>query len=153
MTSVAFIAVYREVFETILFYQSLWLNARVGEQNYIISGIIAAAVLLVLLAWGIMRFSVRLPLRAFFSVNMVLMFLLSIVFAGKGVAALQETGTFPISPISFPRIDVLGIYPNLESLGLQLVLIVLAISWLRHQHKKSAREQNLADKIEQSANG
>lgn len=152
MTSVAFIAVYREVFETILFYQSLWLNARAGEQHYIVSGIVVAAAVLVLLAWAIMRFSVRLPLRAFFSVNMVLMFLLSIVFAGKGVAALQETGTFPMSPISFPRIEVLGIYPNMEGLGLQLALILLALSWLRYQNKKASREQKLARDIEQGAN-
>jgi high-affinity iron transporter len=151
MTFIAFIAVYREIFETILFYESLWLNAKPAEQNYIVSGFVVAALLLVILAWGILRYSVRLPLRAFFTVNMVLMFLLSIVFAGKGVAALQEAGTFPLNPVNFPRIDVLGIYPNLESLGLQLVLIVLALSWWGYQHRKNNHRH--AGNIEQGAKG
>lgn len=129
---VAFMAVYREVFESVLFYQSLLLNNQPSAQSAIMAGIVVAAALLVLLAWVIMRYSVRLPLRLFFGVNMGLMFLLAVVFAGKGVAALQEAGIFPINPITFPQIDMLGIYPNLESLGLQIVLIGLALAWISY---------------------
>ena len=140
LTFVAFLAVYREVFESILFYRSLWLNAPVNEHSYVIGGIVAAAVLLLLLAWLIMRYSVRLPLKSFFRVNMVLMFALAIVFAGKGVVALQEAGKFPIDPIQFPQIDILGIYPNLESLGLQLGLICIVLTWAIYNYIKSNRQ-------------
>ncbi|MDQ7073278.1 MAG: hypothetical protein Q9N32_07200 [Gammaproteobacteria bacterium] len=74
-----------------------------------------------------MRYSVRLPLRQFFAVTGGLMFVLAIVFAGKGIAALQEAGVIVASPVNFYRIDLLGIYPNLQGLVVQLLLIVFAI--------------------------
>ena len=93
-----------------------------------------------LLSWLIFRFSVRLPLRLFFGVNSVLMYLLAVVFAGKGVAALQAAGKLPMNGVNFPRIDVLGVYPNLESLGLQLLLVLVAVVFLvLNQRASSAR--------------
>jgi high-affinity iron transporter len=140
----AFLAVYREVFESVLFYQSLMLNSGPDQQGSIIAGIVVAATVLVILAWLIMRYSVRLPLRAFFRVNMLLMFLLAVVFAGKGVAAMQEAGIFPMNPVNFPEIDLLGVYPNMESLGLQLGLIVLALSWGAYGYLKNERGHMVA---------
>lgn len=137
LTFIAFLAVYREVFESVLFYQSLMINSPASQHNYIIGGITVAAGLLVILAWLIMRYSVRLPLRTFFRVNMILMFLLAIVFAGKGVASMQEAGIFPVNPVNFPQIELLGIFPNMEALGLQLVLICFALAWSRYNYKKA----------------
>lgn len=126
ISAVAFIAVYREIFETVLFYEALWLQ--VGERGQVpmLSGIAVAAVALLLIAWVIFRFSVRLPLKQFFAINGVLMFVLAVIFAGQGVAALQEAGSLPYTGISFPRVPLLGIYPSLQSLGTQLSLLVLA---------------------------
>jgi high-affinity iron transporter len=52
------------------------------------------------------------------------MYVLAIVFAGKGIVALQEAGTLPASSIAFPRVDLLGIYPTVQSLAAQAVLII-----------------------------
>ncbi len=123
----AFIAVYREVFETVLFYQALWVQAGPSGHTMVLGGFLLAAAGLVVLAWLIFRFSAKLPLRLFFGVNSALMYLLAVVFAGKGVAALQEAGRLPINAIEFPRIDLLGIYPNLEALGAQFALVTIAI--------------------------
>ncbi len=125
---VAFIAVYREVFETVLFYQALWLQAGSGARDMVVLGFAVAAVALVVLAWLIFRFSVRLPLRLFFAINSVLLYVLAVVFAGKGIAALQEAGKLPVTSIRFPTIDLLGIYPNLQALGLQATLILAAVA-------------------------
>lgn len=127
LAGLSFIAVYREAFETILFYQSLW--AQVGEsgQEMVLSGFLAAMVMLVVLAWLIMRYSVRLPLRQFFAVTGGLMFVLAVIFAGKGVAALQEAGLIVSSPVRFIRVDLLGIYPNWQGLLVQLGLVILAV--------------------------
>ena len=55
---------------------------------------------------------------------------LAVVLAGKGVAALQEAGWLPMSLVNGPRIDLLGIHPTLESLGIQLAVIgVLAVGF------------------------
>jgi len=127
---VAFIAVYREVFETVLFYQALWLQTGNGGQSMVVLGFVVAAVVLVVLSWLIFRFSVRLPLRLFFAINSVLLYALAVVFAGKGIAALQEAGKLPVTRIEFPTIDLLGIYPNLQALGLQVTLILAAVAVL-----------------------
>jgi high-affinity iron transporter len=87
-----------------------------------------------------MRYSVRLPLRAFFRANMILMIVLAVVFAGKGVAALQEGSVFPVDPVNFPRIELLGIYPNMESLGLQFALILIASAWALFSYMKTSRK-------------
>ncbi|GMQ84108.1 MAG: cytochrome c/FTR1 family iron permease [Gammaproteobacteria bacterium] len=127
LAGLSFIAVFREVFETILFYQALWVQTDEAGKSMALSGFGAGVAVLAILAWIIMRYSARLPLRQFFSVTGILMFVLALVFAGKGVAALQEAGYIPVSPINFPRIDLLGIYPNIQGLSLQLGLLLLAL--------------------------
>ena len=127
LAGLSFITVYREIFETILFYQALWAQTDAAGKSMVLSGFGAGVGVLVVLAWLIMRYSVRLPLRQFFSATGLLMFVLAVIFAGKGVAALQEAGYIPISIVNFPRFDLLGIYPNLQGLALQLGLLLLAL--------------------------
>lgn len=131
LAAVSFVAVYREVFETILFYQALWAQTDASAHGAVFGGMGAAALLLVLATWGIFKFGLRLPLKQFFAISAAVMFVLAVIFAGKGVAALQEAGKLPIDPVSFPRIELLGIYPNAQSLALQaaFVLIALGLIW------------------------
>ncbi len=127
LTGLSFIAVYREAFETILFYQAMWVQTDDGGRAMVIAGMLVASLLLLIVGWLIMKYSFKLPLRQFFSVTAGLMFVLAIIFAGKGVAALQEAGVLSSSPVNFIHIDLLGIYPNLQGLVLQLILIVVAV--------------------------
>src|SRR3569833_1763798 len=132
LSLVSFIAVYREVAETVLFYEALWLQAGDTGHNALVAGIVTAAILLLVLAWLMFRLSVRLPLQLFFRVNAAILVVLAVVFAGKGVAALQEAGKLPANPINFPEVDLLGIHPSAEGVGLQLVMVALAIAWLAY---------------------
>ena len=86
------------------------------------------AAILVLVAWLIARFSVRLPLRLFFGASAVLLAIMAVVFAGQGIANLQSAGKLSANPITFPTVPVLGIYPNLQGLTLQLVLIAAIVA-------------------------
>jgi high-affinity iron transporter len=132
LTFIAFVAVYREVFETVLFYQALWLQAETGVHSFLWSGIAAAAVSLVALGWLLLRTSVRLPLKLVFRINAAVLFVLAVAFAGHGVSSLQEAGWLSIGLINFPSFDLLGIYPTLETLGAQLVVItVVGLIFLR----------------------
>jgi len=130
LATLSFIAVYREVFETILFYEALWVQTNEIGKNMAVSGLISAGVLLAVIAWVMLKYSVLLPLRQFFAVSGGLMFILAIVFAGKGVAALQEAGILESYSVNFPRIDLLGIYPNALGLGIQLTLVLVAAGML-----------------------
>jgi high-affinity iron transporter len=123
---VSFLAVYREAFETVLFYQALWVQAAPGYLP-VVGGVVGAAVALTVLGWLIFRGSVSLPLAWFFGATSWLMALLSVVFVGKGIAALQEAGVLPVNPVNFSAIPTLGLYPNLQGLMLQ-ALMILAIA-------------------------
>lgn len=135
LTLVAFLAVYREVFETVLFYQALWLQTEPVEHGALWGGIAAGAGTLLLLAWLILRYSVRLPLRLFFTVNSIILFVLAVAFTGHGIAALQEAGWVPIDPVPLPRLDLLGLYPTLETLLVQLLIAGLIIFILLRERR------------------
>lgn len=127
---ISFVAVYREVAETVLFYETLWVQSDPANYTYLLGGVMTAALILLTMAWLMFRLSIRLPLRLFFRANAALLTVLAVIFAGKGIAALQEAGKLRIDPVNFPEIHLLGIYPTLESLGLQLTLVAVAVAWL-----------------------
>ncbi len=125
MASVSFLAVYREAFEVVLFYQALWAQAGASGREAVLAGIAVAALLLALLAWAILKYSVRLPLGPFFTATAWLLALLAVVFAGHGVAALQEAGVLDASPLGSLSIPWLGVHPTLQGLGTQVVALGL----------------------------
>ena len=123
----AFFSVYRELFEVILFYETLWLQAGPAGHNAVLAGGATALVLLMGLAWIILRGSAKLPLALFFSINAALLCALSVVFAGHGVKALQEAGIFGTRPVAFFDFDWLGIHADAYSLAAQAVAILAII--------------------------
>ena len=67
----------------------------------------------------------------FFAASSLLVAVLAVVLAGKGIAGLQEAGWVHTSPVAFPRIDILGIRPTLQTLLAQLaVLVAVAIAFM-----------------------
>ncbi|MDR6984172.1 high-affinity iron transporter [Rheinheimera pacifica] len=133
---VVFLAVYREVFETILFYQSLWLQGGAVHQSSFIAGIVTALLALLLLGVAMFKFALKLPLKTFFGSTAVLMIVLAVVMVGKGVVALQEAGAMPISPLQLPTISWLGVYPTVQGIAAQLLLLLAAIVLVVYQRRK-----------------
>jgi high-affinity iron transporter len=134
--ALAFLIVYREAFETVLFYAALWSQ---GNHPAVLAGAAVAAVALTAIGWAMLRFSRRMPFGTFFAVSAVLMAVLAVVLAGKGIAALQEAGWVSMSLVPAPRVDLLGIHPTLEGLVAQvavLVVLVAGFAW----NARSARE-------------
>jgi high-affinity iron transporter len=129
LAGLSFISVYREAFETILFYQAIWAQAQGDGQSMIMLGFGAAAFVLLVVGWGMVRYGLQLPLRQFFAVTGVFLFVLAMVFAGKGIVAMQEAGWFPVTPLNFNAVEILGLYPNLQGVITQLVMLALA-GWL-----------------------
>jgi len=122
---ISFLAVYREVFETILFYQALWAQVSVEAHSAVFYGVLVAALILAFATWSMTRFGMRLPLKQFFTISAVLMIALAFIFTGKGITALQEAGKIPSSPIDIPKIELLGIYPNMQALMSQILVILV----------------------------
>ncbi|HYF40555.1 MAG TPA: FTR1 family protein, partial [Gemmatimonadales bacterium] len=134
LASAAFLAVYREGFETVLFYKALFLTGGSASATMpILGGILAGSLVMVAVYIAINRFGVRLPLKPFFGVTSAFLYYMAFVFAGKGVAELQEGGYLSTTIIDgAPRLPALGIYPTLESLlvqGLLVFLLLVALGW------------------------
>jgi len=130
---VAFLAVYREGFETVLFYKALYVSGGAGGAAPITLGLASGAVVLLVVYVGIERFGIRIPLRPFFAVTGATLFFMSFVFAGTGVKELQEGALIPSTLVrGAPRSDFFGVYPTVQSLavqGLIAVSLVVAIVW------------------------
>ena len=121
----SFLVVYREVFETILFYAALWAQ---GSGIALLAGMLSALALLGAIGWLMLRYSRNLPIAEFFRYSSWLMAVLTIILAGKGVAALQEAGILDIRPLELvPRISVLGLFPTVQSVGAQLLLLAAIV--------------------------
>jgi high-affinity iron transporter len=131
--SLAFISVYREVFETILFYTAL---SSAGQGFWLLGGIVAGAVVLGLIAWVLLRTSRRLPIATFFSASSILIAVLAVVLTGKGMAALEEAGWVPVDLAPVPHIEILGIFPTWATLLAQLTIVaVLAFGFVLNHRK------------------
>ena len=125
LTFVAFLAVYREGAETALFYQALFKEgARVALP--ITLGILAGGIVLAVIFTGFYRFGIRIPLRRLFGVTSLLLYYMAFVFMGKGLRELQEGNALSITVIpGAPHVELIGLYPTLETMLGQLVLLVL----------------------------
>ncbi|HEY0845361.1 MAG TPA: FTR1 family protein, partial [Noviherbaspirillum sp.] len=121
----AFVTVYREVFETVLFYAALWTD---GAGAYLLGGLGLGIAILGVVAFIMLRTSSRLPIGQFFAISSALVAVLAVVLVGKGVAALQEAGMLDVTPIAAPSVDLLGVYPSLQTIAAQLAVLVVVIA-------------------------
>lgn len=124
----AFLAVYREGAETILFYQALYSGAD-AHGSAVIAGFAVGSLFLIGLFILIKYGSVRIPIRPFFAVTSTLLYYLAFTFAGKGIRDLQEAIWISATPVEWlPAISFLGIYPTWEGVLLQAILILALIA-------------------------
>jgi high-affinity iron transporter len=135
----AFLAVFREGAETILFYQAL-LGQTQTYTNMIWLGLGVGAVLLVGVYILIRFVSIKLPLKPFFLGTSILLFAMSISFTGNAIKELQEGNVIGVSPVQgIVSVDILGIYPTLETLIPQLVLLVITAATFIIQMRRGKR--------------
>ncbi|BFU62665.1 FTR1 family iron permease [Rodentibacter abscessus] len=138
----SFLAVYREGAETVLFYYALAGDAKSAVGFiYLFAGFLVGALLLTI-CYFVMRYTVvKLPLKPFFMFTGIFMYVMAFVFAGKSVLELIEGKLFEPTLINnAPEISWLGIYPYVETLVPQVILIIAALFALvvmKYQSKKS----------------
>jgi high-affinity iron transporter len=133
LVSLGFVAVYREGFETALFYEVLLSLSRRSEL-FVLYGFLAGALALGAVAWLLLRGGQRLPIRTFMSVAVAIVLLLSVAFIGKAMQNLQEAGFASATSLIgvFPRLprpvaEFTGIHPTVETLTAQAVLLAVYV--------------------------
>ncbi len=147
---ISFFAVYREIFETVLFYQALWAQTSDSTRPALWSGILAASLTLLVTGWGLFRFGIRLPLNAFFSGTSILLAILAVIFAGQGVASLQEAGIVAISPVNFISLPMLGVLPTAQTLMTQVAVIGILFLCYRIPIRRRRNDQAAAPPASQA---
>ena len=139
----SFLAVYREGAETVLFYYALAGDAQSAVSYFYLFAGFAVGVVILAICYFIMRYTVvKLPLKPFFMFTGSFMYLMAFVFAGKSVLELIEGKLFEPTLVSgITEISWLGIYPYVETLVPQAVLLVAAVFafiYMKYQSRKSA---------------
>jgi high-affinity iron transporter len=124
-----FTAVFREGFETVLFYQALILFAQ-GLLEWVALGAVTAAAALGVVGWAVLKLGKRLPVKQLLLAGASTLLLLSVAFAGNAVRSLQEGDWISVTPIDggWARLPVYlaeltGIHPTREGIFVQLVLL------------------------------
>ncbi len=127
--AIAFTAVLRESFETAVFLQGLALDSPAG----VAWGCAAGAVALLVMVLFVNRVGYKLPMKTLFQASTVVLVVTAVILLGKGLHALQEVALLPLAPIPFVTVELLGVYPDVFSLGPQLLLALgpLAFTFVR----------------------
>jgi high-affinity iron transporter len=120
---IAFVAVYREALESILFFEALLADRGGGAGWYALGGAGAGGLGLVAVVLLLRVAGKRLPMRAFFAVSGALLYALCVVLAGQGLHALRLAGVLEPRPVASPTVAWLGIYPDALGLAVQGVLV------------------------------
>ena len=132
----SFVTVYREVFETVLFYAALWTP---DNGVYLLAGLGLGVAILGAIGFMLLRSSARLPISQFFAFSSALVAVLAVVLMGKGVAALQKVGYLDMTPIPLPRIDVLGLYPSMQTVLAQLLILIIIVTSIAYNIKSQKK--------------
>lgn len=121
---VAFLAVFREGAETALFYQALFTGG--SAMTPLVLGMVAGSLALAMIFTLFYRFGMKIPLRPFFTATSILLYYMAFVFLGKGIRELQDGDAVGITLVNgLPSVPSMGVFPSLETMVPQLVLLVL----------------------------
>jgi high-affinity iron transporter len=125
----SFFTVYREGFETILFYQALLSFAKYMEW-YVMVGMVMGLAVIIGVALGVRKLGKKLPLKVLFGLTMAIGAYMSITFIGNAIREFQEVGYISTTHLIgiIPRLDInlatmTGIHPTLETIIAQVVLL------------------------------
>ncbi|HEX5904977.1 MAG TPA: FTR1 family protein [Candidatus Nitrosocosmicus sp.] len=129
----AFFTVYREGFETVLFYQALFSFAKYMDL-YVLAGMVLGLAIIISVVFVIRKLGKKLPLRVLFGLTMAVGAYMSITFLGNALREFQELGWLPTTHLLgiIPRFDInvatmTGIHPTLETIVGQMILLAIYI--------------------------
>ncbi len=141
LASISFVAVFREAIETILFLKAISIDGAEGAKFAVAAGALTSVALVIAMAWAILRYSAKLPIRRLFEASAVMMAALAVILTGKGLHSFQEIGLVGVnnSPISF-HFDLVGLYPTWQTLLSQFAVLGIVFVLWSYGKKPSSKE-------------
>ncbi|WP_336084050.1 FTR1 family iron permease [Thalassospira sp. CH_XMU1448-2] len=133
LLSLAFLIVFREGFETVLFYEALLIDAPTLP---VLGGLFTGTALSLVAAFAILGLETKLPITTFFRTTGILLAILCIMLVGSGIRGLQTAAIMSATPVSwFPDAPWLqlyfGLYPVTETLlaqGLLAAILIISLA-------------------------
>lgn len=133
----AFLAVFREGTEVVLFYIGMASSIKLTD---LFLGIALGFAILVIIAVLMLKIGLRIPMKPFFLVSSLLVFYLGLKFTGMGINGLQLAGVLPATlSDSLPTISALAVYPTWQGVIPQLMLVIIAILITLHNKLKQKK--------------
>ena len=130
LAAFAFLVVFREAIESILFLKAIELEVDPQNQASIGLGVLTALTLIFFIAFLWIRYAQRIPVKQLFKYGSIMISVLAIIIIGKGIHSLQESGLFAVHPFRFNiTSDLLGIYPTMETIIAQGILLFFIIGF------------------------
>lgn len=137
----SFVVVFREAFEVVLFLSSLKLNNPEVAGSAINWALLTSVGIIAIITFIFLKYTKKLSIGKFFKFASYMVAFLAVILAGKGIMAFQEAGYIPITPIEvIPRFDILGIYPNLQSISAQVIVLII-ILYFNWRNRKNIKQQ------------
>lgn len=127
LASLSFFVVFREAFESVLFLSALNIESGGKQANGILAGVLLAFAVVIAFAFFVLKFSAKLPIPKLFKISSLVMGLLAVVLVGKGIHSFQEISYISVHGIPFIRVELLGIFPTLETILGQLFILALLL--------------------------
>jgi high-affinity iron transporter len=125
--ALAFLAVFREGAETVLFIYTL-ASTEGGFSTGLFAGLALASASLVVLFYSINLIAQKIPLRPLFIVTSAFLFAMAIKFIGEAVQEFQEQSLLPFTELKGAAwLGSLGFNPTLQAVSAQAVVIAIAL--------------------------
>lgn len=133
----AFVVVFREAFESVVFLSALTAGGETAAKNGVAVGFVISLLFIIVLAVFIIKFSKKIPVHHVFKISSILIIILAIILSGKGIKELQEAGVVGVKILPFNlHIDFLGIYPTIQTFGAQIFVFLIAMGLIYINRKK-----------------
>ncbi len=141
---ISFIVVFREAFESVIFLSSLQLQVDDASRPGIWMGALSSIIVILIISNLLLRFSVKIPVKKLFQYSAVVIMVFSVVLAGQGVHAFQESGWVSVNSVGFNfHFSSLGIYPTVETYAAQLLILMVIVCLLYYQKSKIKNDETL----------
>ena len=126
--ALAFLAVFREGAETVLFINAL-AKTEGGWSAGLFAGLAAATAGLVVLFYFINLIARKLPLRPLFIITSAFLFAMAIKFIGEAVQEFQEQAIISVTEVKGSAfLSAIGLNPSMEALSIQGLVILFALA-------------------------
>ncbi|GJD59701.1 FTR1 family protein [Methylobacterium dankookense] len=130
LAGIAFLAVFREGAETILFLHAL-AKSNSGFDGSLFAGLGVAALALAAMFVAMQWLALRLPLRPMFVITSAFLFVMGLKLVGEAFQEFQEQTIIPFHDEGVPGfVSSIGFNGSWEALGTQAALALIALACL-----------------------